>query len=90
MARPTSRVCRVLLTGPLAPFADAYRAELLERGYTPLSVVTEASAGEAVQPVARSWWVGRRRGWPRCVSRGSSRVSARAGVTVTRFCRGRA
>ena len=41
MARPTSRVSRVLMTGPLAPFADAYRAELLERGYTPLSAVNE-------------------------------------------------
>ena len=27
------------MTGPVAPFADAYRAELLERGYTPLSTV---------------------------------------------------
>jgi len=39
MARPTSRVSRVLMTGPVAPFADAYRAELLGRGYTPLSTV---------------------------------------------------
>jgi site-specific recombinase XerD len=29
------------MTGPVAPFADAYRAELLERGYTPLSTVNE-------------------------------------------------
>ena len=29
------------MTGPLAPFADAYRAELLERGYTPLSAVNQ-------------------------------------------------
>lgn len=41
MTRPRSRVSRVLMTGPLAPFADAYRAELLERGYAPLSIVTE-------------------------------------------------
>ena len=41
MAGPRSRVSRVLLTGPLAPFADTYRAELLERGYAPLSVVNE-------------------------------------------------
>jgi integrase/recombinase XerD len=41
MARPTSRVSRVLMTGPLAPFADAYRVELGGRGYTPLSTVTE-------------------------------------------------
>jgi integrase/recombinase XerD len=29
------------MTGPLAPFADAYRVELRERGYTPLSIVNE-------------------------------------------------
>lgn len=41
MARPTSRVSRVLMTGPVAPFAEAYRAELLERGYASLSIVSE-------------------------------------------------
>ncbi|MGH2845189.1 MAG: site-specific integrase [Thermoleophilaceae bacterium] len=41
MAGPASRVSRVLMTGPLAPFADAYAAELRERGYTPLSTVNE-------------------------------------------------
>ncbi|MCA1679360.1 MAG: site-specific integrase, partial [Actinobacteria bacterium] len=41
MARPTSRVSRVLMTGPLAPFADAYRVELRERGYTVRSAVCE-------------------------------------------------
>ena len=39
MSRPTSRVSRVLMTGPLAPFADQYRRRLEERGYTPLSAV---------------------------------------------------
>lgn len=39
MSRPKSRVSRVLMKGPLAPFADAYRAELERRGYTPLSTV---------------------------------------------------
>jgi integrase/recombinase XerD len=34
MARPTSRISRVLMTGPTAPFADAYRFELKQRGYT--------------------------------------------------------
>jgi site-specific recombinase XerD len=29
------------MTGPVAPFADAYRVELLERGYTPLSTINE-------------------------------------------------
>jgi integrase/recombinase XerD len=41
MARPTSRVSRVLMTGPLAPFADAYRTELYRRGYTVRSTVCE-------------------------------------------------
>jgi len=41
MAGPASRVSRVLMTGPLAPFAEAYAAELGERGYTPLSAVSE-------------------------------------------------
>lgn len=39
MARPTSRVSRVLVTGPLAPFADSYRDRLRERRYTRLSAV---------------------------------------------------
>jgi integrase/recombinase XerD len=41
VARQGSRVSRVLMTGPLAPFADAYSAELRRRGYTPLSTVNE-------------------------------------------------
>jgi integrase/recombinase XerD len=52
MARPTSRVSRVLMTGPLAPFADAYREVLLERGYTPLSIV-----GELRQAARFSGWL---------------------------------
>jgi integrase/recombinase XerD len=39
MARSTSRVTRVVVTGPLGPFADAYREKLEERGYTRLSAV---------------------------------------------------
>jgi hypothetical protein len=41
MTRPASRVCRVLMTGPLASFVAAYAAELRERGYTPLTTVVE-------------------------------------------------
>jgi integrase/recombinase XerD len=41
MARPSSRVCRVLMTGPLAVFADAYSAELRVRGYTPLTTINQ-------------------------------------------------
>lgn len=40
MSRPTSRVSRVLMTGPLAPFADQYRERLRERRYARLSAVT--------------------------------------------------
>ena len=41
MTRPTSRLSRVLMTGPLAPFADKYGLELKERGYTPLTTVNQ-------------------------------------------------
>ena len=41
MAGPASRVCRVLMTGPLAPFAEAYSVELRGRGYTSLTTVSE-------------------------------------------------
>lgn len=41
MARTGSRVSKVLMTGPLAPYADAYKAELGGRGYTALSTVNE-------------------------------------------------
>ena len=39
MARTKSRVSRVLLTGPLALYAEAYSVELRGRGYSPLSAV---------------------------------------------------
>src|SRR5262249_33791270 len=42
MAKPTSRIGRVLMTGPLAPFAGAYRLALAQRGYTPLTAVNES------------------------------------------------
>lgn len=41
MARPTSRLSRVLMTGPLAPFADGYGLWLKERGYTPHTTVNQ-------------------------------------------------
>jgi len=47
MAGPTSRVSRVLMTGPLAPFADAYGVELDRRGYAPLS--TESKLRQAAR-----------------------------------------
>jgi len=41
MVTAKSRVSGVVLTGPLAPFCDAYRLELNARGYTPRSVVPQ-------------------------------------------------
>ena len=41
MVKSASRVSRVLMTGPLAPFADAYALELEQRGYTPLTSVVQ-------------------------------------------------
>jgi len=52
MAEPSSRVCRVLMTGPLTPFADAFAAELRARGYTPLT-----TAGELRQVGRLSCWL---------------------------------
>jgi integrase/recombinase XerD len=41
MPRPASRLSQVVVTGPLAPFAETYRRELRRRGYTPRSAVNE-------------------------------------------------
>ncbi|HEY5320447.1 MAG TPA: hypothetical protein VIJ76_06195, partial [Galbitalea sp.] len=41
MPKPASRLSRVVVTGPLAPFVEAYRLELRRRGYTPRSAVNE-------------------------------------------------
>lgn len=41
MARPTSRVSGVVMTGPLTPFVDAYRLELRRRGYTRRTAVNQ-------------------------------------------------
>jgi integrase/recombinase XerD len=52
MAGAASRISRVLVTGPLAPFAEDYRRELRERGYT------ERSAVNQLRQVARfSCWL---------------------------------
>ena len=40
MRRPTSRVDKVVVAGPLAPFAEGFQGRLEELGYTPLSAVT--------------------------------------------------
>jgi hypothetical protein len=44
MADPVSRVSRVLMRGPLAPFAEEYRSELLARGYTPRTAQSAAAS----------------------------------------------
>jgi integrase/recombinase XerD len=41
MAKPASRVSGVVMTGPLAPFAAAYKSRLQERCYTPLTMVNQ-------------------------------------------------
>ena len=55
MADPVSRVSRVLMRGPLAPFADEYRSELLGCGYTPLTAVNQLR-----QMSRLSCWLGER------------------------------
>jgi hypothetical protein len=47
MSRPASKVTKVRVTGPLAPFAAGFGGRLLESGYTPLSTVQ--SPGRARQ-----------------------------------------
>jgi integrase/recombinase XerD len=41
MVRPRSRVAKVDVVGPLAPFADDFRSMLEASGYTPLSIVNQ-------------------------------------------------
>jgi hypothetical protein len=53
MTDPVSRVSRVLMRGPLAPFAEEYRDELLARGYTPRTAVNQLR-----QVLRLSCWLG--------------------------------
>jgi len=41
MVRPRSRVSKVCVVGPLAPFADNFRSMLKESGYAPLTIVNQ-------------------------------------------------
>ena len=50
MTRPTSRVARVQVTGPLGYLADAYTAKLKSRGYTPLTIVNELRQMAHLEP----------------------------------------
>src|ERR1700682_3082254 len=45
MVKSASRVSRVLMTGPLVPFADAYALALEQRRYTPLTSVVQLRQG---------------------------------------------
>ena len=52
MGRPTSRVSRVVVTGPLAVFTEAYEVRIKERGYTRRSAV-----GQLRQVARLSRWL---------------------------------
>lgn len=41
MARPMTKVSKVRVAGPLAPFAEEFRLRLRDQGYTPLSTVNQ-------------------------------------------------
>ena len=41
MSKPKSRVITVRVVGPLAPYAGQFTSLLAERGYTPLSRVSQ-------------------------------------------------
>jgi site-specific recombinase XerD len=85
MAGATSRISRVLVTGPLAPFGEDYRRELRERGYTERPAVNEVrqvarfsrwlQAGELSVSDLSAGRVGEFLGWQRAVGRHRSRWS---------------
>jgi integrase/recombinase XerD len=57
MAGASSRVSRVLMTGPVAPFADEYVRELRRRGYTALTSVNQLRQVSRLSGwLARSGW----------------------------------
>jgi integrase len=41
MGKPKSRVCNVIVPGPLGQYAPGYRTWLLDRGYAPLTTVSQ-------------------------------------------------
>jgi site-specific recombinase XerD len=85
MAGATSRISRVLVTGPLAPFGEDYRRELRERGYTERPAVNEVrqvarfsrwlQAGELSVPDLSAGRVEEFLGWQRAVGRHRSQWS---------------
>ena len=85
MARPTSRVSRVLMTGPLAPFAGAYAAGVEGARLYAAERGQRVASGGAAEPLAGGEWADgggaeRRRGsrssW---TSSGARDGSARSG-----------
>jgi len=85
MTGATSRISRVLVTGPLAPFGEDYRRELRERGYTERSAVNEVrqvarfsrwlQAGGLSVPDLSAGRVEEFLGWQRAVGRHRSQWS---------------
>jgi integrase/recombinase XerD len=71
MARLTGGVSRVMVAGPLAPFADAYEAELRDRGYAPRTIVNQQRQ------------VARLSGW---LEAGGLTVAALSGERLEQFC----
>jgi hypothetical protein len=57
MARSASRVSRVLMKGPLAPFAVAYELELKRRGHTPLTRMNQLCQVGRLSRLAAGEWV---------------------------------
>lgn len=74
MVRLTGSVSTVMVAGPLAPFADAYEAELRERGYAPRTIVTQQRQ------------VARLSGW---LEAGGLTVAALSGECLEQFCNAR-
>jgi integrase/recombinase XerD len=74
MVRLTGSVSTVMVAGPLAPFADAYEAELRERGYAPRTIVTQQRQ------------VARLSGW---LEAGGLTVAALSGERLEQFCNAR-
>jgi integrase/recombinase XerD len=71
MARLTGSVSTVMVAGPLAPFADAYEAELRDRGYAPWTIVNQQRQ------------VARLSGW---LEAGGLTVAALSGERLEQFC----
>ena len=89
MARPASRVCRVLMTGPLAPFADAYRGGVAGARLYAVDDGQRVAAGRAAEPLAGGGWaVGG--GVERRAGRGVPGLAARWWASSLRSGHGRA